>query len=165
MFSGGKNHLEDLFFCKKLIDLIVTIGNILLMAELLHQLRLVVYPVIYRVSAPSQVVSQISAINSIIKVRCTNLEISRPGRIHLLTIPRNPVVFSDDEQGVSNHLLIIVFRFHYHSQKAIGCLGYINFKPSFSQRVSTKLGLPSSDSSMGKPLLVTRQNLGPLLKV
>ena len=29
-----------------------------------HQLRLVVYPIIYRVSAPSQVVSQISAINS-----------------------------------------------------------------------------------------------------
>ena len=25
--------------------------------------------------------------------------------------------------GVSNHLLSIVFRFHYHSQKVIGCLG------------------------------------------
>ncbi len=37
---------------------------ILLMAEILHQLRLVVFPIIYRVSAPSQVVSQISAINS-----------------------------------------------------------------------------------------------------
>ena len=37
---------------------------ILLMAEILHQLRLVVYPIIYRVSAPSQVVSRISAINS-----------------------------------------------------------------------------------------------------
>ncbi len=30
-----------------------------------HQLRVVVYPIIFRVSAPSQVVSQISAINSI----------------------------------------------------------------------------------------------------
>ena len=30
--------------------------NILLMAEILHQLRLVVFPIIYRVSAPSQVV-------------------------------------------------------------------------------------------------------------
>ena len=38
-------------------------GILLLMAEILHQLRLVVYPII-RVSAPSQVVSQISAINS-----------------------------------------------------------------------------------------------------
>ena len=39
---------------------------ILLMAEILHQLRLVVYPIIYRVSAPSQVVgNEISAINSI----------------------------------------------------------------------------------------------------
>ena len=31
-------------------------GLLLLMAEILHQLRLVVYPIIYRVSAPSQVV-------------------------------------------------------------------------------------------------------------
>ena len=31
-------------------------ADILLMAEILHQLRLVVYPIIYRVSAPSQVV-------------------------------------------------------------------------------------------------------------
>ena len=38
---------------------------ILLMAEILHQLRLVVFPIMYRVSAPSQVVSRISAINSI----------------------------------------------------------------------------------------------------
>ncbi len=30
--------------------------HLLLMAEILHQLRLVVYPIIYRVSAPSQVV-------------------------------------------------------------------------------------------------------------
>ena len=38
---------------------------ILLMAEILHQLRLVVFPIIYRVSAPSQVVGNgISAINS-----------------------------------------------------------------------------------------------------
>ena len=29
---------------------------LLLMAEILHQLRLVVYPIVYRVSAPSQVV-------------------------------------------------------------------------------------------------------------
>ena len=35
------------------------------MAEILHQLRLVVYPIIYKVLAPSQVVvSRISAINS-----------------------------------------------------------------------------------------------------
>ena len=27
--------------------------------------------------------------------------------------------------GVSNHLLSIVFRFHYHSQKVIGCLGVV----------------------------------------
>ncbi len=33
---------------------------ILLMAEILHQLRLVVYPIIYRVSAPSQVVQDFS---------------------------------------------------------------------------------------------------------
>ncbi len=31
--------------------------------------------------------------------------------------------------GVSNHLLSIVFRFHYHSQKVIGFLGYI---PTFT---------------------------------
>ena len=37
---------------------------LLLMAEILHQLRLVVYPIICRVSAPSQVVSPISSINS-----------------------------------------------------------------------------------------------------
>ncbi len=36
------------------------------MAEILHQLRLVVYPIIYEVLAPSQVVNRISAINSII---------------------------------------------------------------------------------------------------
>ena len=34
------------------------------MAEILHQLRLVVCPYIFNVLAPSQVVSQISAINS-----------------------------------------------------------------------------------------------------
>ena len=34
------------------------------MEEILHQLRLVVYPIIYRVLAPSQVVSRISSINS-----------------------------------------------------------------------------------------------------
>ena len=28
--------------------------------------------------------------------------------------------------GVSNHLLTIVFRFHYHSQEVIGSLGYTN---------------------------------------
>ncbi len=28
--------------------------------------------------------------------------------------------------GVSNHLLSIVFRFHYHSQKVIGSLGYVH---------------------------------------
>ena len=28
--------------------------------------------------------------------------------------------------GVSNHLLSIVFRFHYHSQEVIGSLGYMN---------------------------------------
>ncbi len=27
--------------------------------------------------------------------------------------------------GVSNHLLSIVFRFHYHSQKVIGSLGFV----------------------------------------
>ena len=27
--------------------------------------------------------------------------------------------------GVSNHLLSIVFRFHYHSQKVIGSLGHV----------------------------------------
>ena len=32
-------------------------------------------------------------------------------------IPRHPVILSDDEQGVSNHLFSIVFRFQYHSQK------------------------------------------------
>ena len=34
--------------------------HILLMAEILHQLRLVVYPIICRVSAPSQVVQDFS---------------------------------------------------------------------------------------------------------
>ena len=29
--------------------------------------------------------------------------------------------------GVSNHLLRIVFRFHYQSQKVIGCLGKCNY--------------------------------------
>ena len=38
--------------------------NLLLMAEILHQLRLVVFPIIDRVSAPSQVVGNgISAIS------------------------------------------------------------------------------------------------------
>ena len=39
-------------------------GGILLMEEILHRLRLVVYPIIYKVLAPSQVVSRISSINS-----------------------------------------------------------------------------------------------------
>ena len=34
-----------------------------------------------------------------------------------LGINRPIVIFSDDEQGVLNHLLSIIFRFHYHSQK------------------------------------------------
>ena len=37
--------------------------------------------------------------------------------------PEDPITFSDDEQGVYNHLLRKVFRFHYHSQKVIGSLG------------------------------------------
>ena len=36
--------------------------------------------------------------------------------------PRHPVIFSALMIGVSNHLLSIVFRFHYHSQKVIGSL-------------------------------------------
>ena len=32
--------------------------------------------------------------------------------------------------GVSNHLLSIVFGFHYHSQKVIGSLGWIKLIPS-----------------------------------
>ena len=31
--------------------------------------------------------------------------------------------------GVYNHLMSIVFRFHYHSQKVIGSLGLINNQP------------------------------------
>ena len=38
-------------------------------------------------------------------------------------IPMDPITLSDDEQGVYNHLLRKVFRFHYHSQKVIGSLG------------------------------------------
>ena len=36
------------------------------------------------------------------------------------------VIFSDDEQGVSNHLSLSIFRFHDHSQKVIGSLGCLN---------------------------------------
>ena len=43
------------------------------------------------------------------------------------TIPRHPVIFLA-EVGVSNHLLSIVFRFHYHSQKMIGSLGNANVR-------------------------------------
>ena len=39
---------------------------LLLVAAILHPLRLVVYPIIYRILAPSQVVSRISAINSML---------------------------------------------------------------------------------------------------
>ena len=39
--------------------------------------------------------------------------------------PKDPITLSDDEQGVYNHLLRKVFRFHYHSQKVIGSLGVV----------------------------------------
>ena len=42
-------------------------------------------------------------------------------------VPKDPITFSDDEQGVHNHLLTKVFRFHYHSQ-VIGSLGGVVFK-------------------------------------
>ena len=37
--------------------------------------------------------------------------------------PKDPITLSDDEQGVYNHILSKVFKFHYHSQKVIGSLG------------------------------------------
>ena len=36
--------------------------------------------------------------------------------------PWDPVILSENEQGVSNDLLSIVFRFHYHSLKVIRSL-------------------------------------------
>ena len=36
----------------------------------------------------------------------------------------NTITLSDDEQGMYNPLLRKVFRFHYHSQKVIGSLGF-----------------------------------------
>ena len=36
----------------------------------------------------------------------------------IITYPRNPVIFSDDDWGVQSPPKRIVFRFHYHSQKA-----------------------------------------------
>ena len=41
-------------------------------------------------------------------------------RYHL---PRDPITWPEDEQGVYNQLLSKVFRFHDHSQKLIGSLG------------------------------------------
>ena len=38
-----------------------------LMAEILHQLRLVVYPIIYKVLAPSQVVTRISEPSTVLQ--------------------------------------------------------------------------------------------------
>ena len=43
------------------------------------------------------------------------------------TLPRNPVMFSDDDlTRVSNHFLSTVFRFKYYSQKVIGSLGTVH---------------------------------------
>ena len=42
-----------------------------------------------------------------------------------LSIRRDPVVFSDDDSGVQSPSL--VFRFHCHSQKVIGSLGYVSY--------------------------------------
>ena len=47
---------DDLRSCRRYQDPMDMIMILLLMAEILHQLRLVVFPIIYRVSAPSQVV-------------------------------------------------------------------------------------------------------------
>ena len=41
--------------------------------------------------------------------------------------------YSEMMIGVSNHLLSKVFRFHYHSQKVIGSLGYYIFKSHFTR--------------------------------
>ena len=42
--------------------------------------------------------------------------------------------------GMSNHLLSVVFRFHYHSQKVIGSLGDI--RPWYSQGIMDYLHFP-----------------------
>ena len=43
----------------------------------------------------------------------------------LVTVPRDPITLSDDDWGVQSPPKRKVFRFHYHSQKVIGSLGYI----------------------------------------
>ena len=47
--------------------------------------------------------------------------------------------------GVSNHLLTIVFRFHYHFQEVIGSLGLVNLECKNTKKASPKaltLGAP-----------------------
>ena len=39
--------------------------------------------------------------------------------------PRNPVIFSVDDWGVQSPPKRKVFRFHYHSEKVIGSLGFV----------------------------------------
>ena len=45
--------------------------------------------------------------------------------------PRHPVIFSDDDWGVQSPSKRIVFRFHYHSLKVIGSLGYCPYYPKY----------------------------------
>ena len=57
----GSSWLHDVTYMLSLVGLFSNFywgckKSLLLMAEILHQLRLVVYPIIYQVSAPSQVV-------------------------------------------------------------------------------------------------------------
>ncbi len=61
-----------------------------------NQLRLVVYPIIYRVSAPSQVVSQISAINSRI--------LKGPGVVIPLMFPKVPQSSQTESSGFPRNI-------------------------------------------------------------
>ena len=60
------------------------------MEEILHQLRLVVYLIIYRVLAPSQVVSRISSINSMSKTGYNSSMDSGPSEVQVSTIRFGP---------------------------------------------------------------------------
>ena len=40
------------------------------------------------------------------------------------TFPRDPITLSDDDWGLQSPPKRKVFRFHYHSQKVIGSLGF-----------------------------------------
>ena len=64
--------------------------------------------------------------------------------------------------GVSNHLLTIVFRFHYHSQEVIGSLGYSGKYPAVFAfppwaQVSGPVIIPGTDHFRMLPMLGRHQ--------